>query len=116
MSERATLRYVNRLGEVLLEREGAGRYVAYVVPVPGAARIRVGIVLGGGRLWIAELIGRPVAIRAPSRPRLAAAIAQWAQGQAGVKAGVEKFSRRGESLRRGKLRAPPGVSPQGAPG
>lgn len=113
MSGRASLRYVNRAGEVLLEREGVGRYQAYVVPVPGAARLRVGTVLGGGRLWVAELSGRSVPLRANSRPRLAVSIAQWASAQPGVKAELEKFSRTGDSARRGKLRAPSGTSPQG---
>lgn len=76
--------YDTRHGRILLEREGQGRYDAFIVPSGQVARLRLGVVLGGGRLWQAELVGRRVPVRASTRPALAKAIAEWAVTQPGV--------------------------------
>lgn len=76
--------YDTRHGRVLFEREGEGRYDAFFVPHAQPARLRLGVVLGGGRLWQAELIGRRVPLRASTRPALAKAIAEWAVTQPGA--------------------------------
>lgn len=76
--------YETRHGRILFEREGEGRYDAFIVPRGHAPRVRLGVVLGGGRLWQGELIGRRVPLRASTRPALAKAIADWAITQPAV--------------------------------
>lgn len=75
--------YDTRHGRIQLEREGDGRFEAFIVPSGQPARLRIGLVLGGGRLWQAELVGRSVPIRASTRRALARAMAEWAAAQPG---------------------------------
>lgn len=68
---------------VELQREGEGRYRAYIL-APSGGRIYVGQVLGGGRVWSAELVGSRITRRSNSRPTLARSIADWAVQQSGL--------------------------------
>lgn len=84
--------YETRHGRILFEREGEGRYDAFIVPRGHAARVRLGVVLGGGRLWQGQLIGRRVPLRAATRPALAKAIGEWAITQPALASAPSVFS------------------------
>lgn len=75
--------YETTSGTIEFQREGTGRYRAYLLRT-GPGRVYLGQVLGGNRVWTAELVGRRVPMRADSRPSLARLISAWAAEQSGV--------------------------------
>lgn len=75
--------YETTSGTIEFQREGTGRYRAYLLRT-GPGRVYLGQILGGNRVWTAELVGRRVPMRTDSRPSLACLIAAWAAEQSGV--------------------------------
>lgn len=71
--------------EVQLEREGAGRFVAYLCRKE-KGRMRIGMVLGGFRTWTAEPAGKAPPRRGTSAVAVARDLAAWALTQPGGKA------------------------------
>lgn len=67
---------------VELDREGQGRYTAYVSR-PSKGRMRIGTVLGGNRNWTAEPIGRANPLRGTTRVGVARSLAEWSLTQPG---------------------------------
>lgn len=87
--------YETTRGTIEFHREGTGRYRAYLLR-SGPGRIYLGEVLGGNRVWTAELVRRRVPMRADSRPGLARMVAAWAAEQFGDQGAPGALSNRGQ--------------------
>jgi len=67
-----------------LEKEGEGRYTAYLAR-PGKGRVRIGTVMGGRGVWAAEAIPSTLTYRDTQRNRVTRRLAEWALTQPGGK-------------------------------
>lgn len=68
--------------KVLLEKEGEGRYTAFLAR-PGKGRVRVGLVLGGKRNWTGEPVGKSPPVRGLTREAVARTLGNWGLVQPG---------------------------------